>query len=70
MDMSYLYPSRVSAPCKGCKNRRGGATDCHSDCEKYQEYKRKKAEETAMLRKEKSREGFLQGRETFHHYWA
>ena len=65
MNMSYLYPSQLSAPCKGCQSHKDGVVGCHSNCKKYQEYKKARAKEMTEIR-----EGFLQHRETFHHYWS
>ena len=42
----------IDAPCRDCKDRK---INCHSDCEKYQEYARKKKEFTELERKARTK---------------
>lgn len=39
MDNSVLFSKRIKSPCKGCEDR---WSECHSHCETYLEYERKK----------------------------
>lgn len=47
-------------PCYGCTERRvADGYNCHSDCQKYAEYRRKLTDNAELIRQKKSEEGLV-----------